>query len=80
MSVGQLLTGASNLESNLRATLLITENDFCGSGGALAAGDVAKYGADEPIDLGNVASSGSPIDSRCSFVTDDFRVRCIMVA
>ncbi len=65
--------------SNLGGVLSITENDFCGSKGGLVTGDVAKYGGDE-IDLGNVDSYGNPIDSRCSFVTDDDRVRCVMVA
>ena len=58
---------------------MITESDFCGIGGELSPGDVAKYGGDS-IDLGNVDSSGVPKDSRCSSVTDDERIRCIMVA
>lgn len=80
MSTGKVLTRASNLESNLGAVLLITESDFCGSGGEFSTGDLVQYGGDEPIDLGNADAGRVPNDSRCSSVTDDDRIRCIMVA
>ena len=80
--MGKILTRASNLDSNLPAVVLITESGFCngnGNNNGFSSGDEVRYGADEPIDLYD-NSGGIPNDSRCGSVTDDSRIRCIMVA